>query len=126
MTDHLKPQKNIKQQEVKPNIQPNKEALNLWRYRLNITLRTLIAIFGTYALATAFANFSAQILVIFGIERISAYQAAIMLAFLVQAIAIMWIFHQPNLRQIVLSIIMPSLILGSFSYLLATKFELAI
>gem|GEM_PF-3425569 len=115
-----------KQANTKADISAKLKHTNLWNYRLNIILRTLIAIFGTYALAIACANFSAQIMVIFGIERLDAYQASIMLAFLLQVITIMWIFHSTNLYKIGLVITCSSLILAIAVYLLATFAGLAI
>jgi len=64
-----------------------------WRYRAAIFSRTLVAAVGGYVLAAAGSALSAQAMVLWlGVARTSAVTGAAMLAFILHAIAAVWVF----------------------------------
>lgn len=77
----------------------------LWLYRLRIASRAAAAIFGGYALAASSATLLAAVL---PLPRVDAVLLAIMLAFIVHAVAAMWAFRCDSLTQLWVGLLAPS------------------
>jgi hypothetical protein len=90
----------------------------LTHYRLAVALRSLVAIFGGYALAAASAAWLGYLLPVLGMTRLDAVLTAAMLAFIVHACAAIWVFAVASTWRAALGILAPGAILaiGAWAY----------
>lgn len=88
----------------------------LARYRWAIAARSVLAIFGSYALAAGFAACCGLLLARAGVARVDAVTSANMLSFIVAACAALWIFAGVRLRRASLGIALATaaLMLGAW------------
>jgi len=71
----------------------------LARYRWAVGVRSMLAVFGGYALAAAFAACLGLLLARAGMARVEAVTTANMLAFIAAACVAMWVFGVARLRR---------------------------
>lgn len=83
----------------------------LWRYRLAVASRTLAAAVGGYALAAAFTAAAAHALAQ-AMPRVEAVLTATMLAWLVYAAGVAWVFFARSAWQAWCGMLLPALALG--------------
>lgn len=79
------------------------------RRQLNTVIRTLLAIFGGYGLAALTAATFALAL---PLPRVDAVMAAMMLAFVVYLLAVIWVFATSTLTRVFIGLLLPAAILG--------------
>ncbi|WP_370681656.1 DUF3649 domain-containing protein [Comamonas sp. GB3 AK4-5] len=87
----------------------------LWRYRLAVTSRALVAGAGGYALAAA----SAAVLTLTlagSLSRVEAVMTATLLSWLVYACAIAWAFYARTTWRAGLGVLLPALALAAGAY----------
>lgn len=82
-------------------------------YRRSVALRVLVAVVGGYALASAVAACAGLLLVWAGSSRVDAVLWATMLAFLVHALAVLWVFGCRSSRRVWLGLGLPLLLMGA-------------
>jgi hypothetical protein len=90
---------------TKPNARPSQA-----RYRLMVAGRTLLAIFGGYALAaitTAFLSLTLPL------DRSEAVAAATLASFAIMAAAVIWVFSARTLARAAIGLALPALCLGA-------------
>lgn len=85
------------------------------RPRLNTTLRCLLAIFAGYGLAALAA---ATLALVLPLPRVDAVMAAMMLAFVVHLLAVLWVFAAATLARAFVGLALPAAILGAWLALL--------
>jgi hypothetical protein len=76
---------------------------------LNTAIRAVLALFGAYGLAWLATGVFALVL---PLSRIEAAQAAVMLGFVVQALAAMWSIAASNLLRALCGLALPAALLG--------------
>lgn len=81
------------------------------RPRLNIVLRSLLALFGAYALASLGA---AALAVGLPLPRLDAAMSAIMLGFVIQLLAVLWVYAAATVTRASLGIAIPALAFGAW------------
>ena len=87
----------------------------LWRYRLAVTSRTLVAGAGGYALAAV--STAALTLALAGpLPRVEAVMTATLLSWLVYACAIGWAFYARTAWRAWLGVLLPALLLAAGVY----------
>jgi len=96
------------------------------RYRARVFSRVLAAGAGGYALAAASAAFIAQIMVLLGMVRNEATLGATMLAFIIQMVAVLWVFHCTSAKRAWLGMLVPAALLSVLVWALATLGGMAI
>jgi hypothetical protein len=84
----------------------------LTRYRLAVAMRSVVAIFGGYALAAASAAWLGYLLPMLGMTRLDAVLTAAMLAFVVHACAAIWVFAVASTWRAALAILVPASVLA--------------
>ncbi|BEU98767.1 DUF3649 domain-containing protein (plasmid) [Acidovorax sp. DW039] len=82
-------------------------------YRLVVALRVVLAVVGGYALASAFAACAGLLLVWGGSSRVDAVLWSTMLAFLVHAIAALWVFGCRNSLRALLGVFAPLVMMSA-------------
>ncbi|NMG63635.1 hypothetical protein GPA19_01540 [Azoarcus indigens] len=82
---------------------------------LNVSLRSVMALFGGYGLASMVA---ATLAVGLPLPRPDAVMTAIMLAFLVHMLAALWVFGAATLTRAAAGLAMPAALLGLWLWLL--------
>jgi len=75
-------------------------ASGLSRYRWAIASRAFAAIFGGYALSALFCISAGLALDRLGSNRLDAVMIATMSAFVVHALAVLWVFHADSVRRV--------------------------
>ncbi|MEW7851310.1 iron transporter [Massilia aurea] len=90
----------------------------LTRYRLAVAVRSLVAIFGGYALSAACAIWLGHLLPALGMTRLDAVLTASMLAFVVHACAAIWVFAIAGTWRAAIGILVPAAVLavGAWAY----------
>jgi len=96
------------------------------RYRAVVVSRTLAAGAGGYALAAVSAAFIAQIMVLLGMVRNEATTGATMLAFIIQMVAVLWVFGCASAKRAWLGVLASTAIVGGLAWMLATLGGLAV
>jgi len=96
------------------------------RYRAVVASRALAAGAGGYALAAVSAAFLAQIMVLLGMVRNEATMGATMLAFIIQMVAVLWVFGCASAKRAWLGMLVPTAVVGGLAWMLATLGGLAI
>ena len=86
----------------------------LWRYRLNVASRTLAATAGGYALAAAAAAALSLVLAP-ALARVDAVLTATMLAWLVYAAAVAWVFYARTSWGAWLGLLAPAAVMGAMA-----------
>jgi len=91
-----------------------------WRYRAAVLSRTLAAAAGGYVLAASGSMLIAQIMVIWlGVARTSAVTGAVMLAFIIHLIAVLWVFACASAWRAWLGVGIPALAVSLLAWWLA-------
>lgn len=90
----------------------------LARYRWAIAARSVLAIFGGYALAASFAACCGLLLARAGMARVDAVTSANMLSFIVYACAAIWIFAGVGLRRAARGILLAAGVLALGAWLM--------
>lgn len=80
-----------------------------WRYRLMVGGRTVLAIFGGYAVAALATAFFSLVL---PLDRSEAVAASTLASFAVMAGAVVWVFSARTLGRAALGLAIPALCLG--------------
>lgn len=93
---------------------PSSPARLAWFYRCAVAVRVLVAVFGGYALAYAFAACSAVWL---PLKRGEAAVTASLLAILVYGIAALWVFTPRRAWQAALAITAATALLAALAWL---------
>lgn len=87
-----------------------------WRYRLTILSRTLAAALGGYALTAAFAGtLSLALALALAMPRVDAVLTATMLAWLVYAAAVAWVFYARTSWGAWLGLLAPAAVMGAMA-----------
>lgn len=79
------------------------------RPALNVALRSLMAILGGYGLAALAA---ATLAVGLPLPRVESVMAAIMLSFIVHALAVVWVFAAATLLRAAVGLVLPACAFG--------------
>ena len=85
-----------------------------WRYRLTILSRTLAAALGGYALTAAFAG-ALSLALAQAMPRVDAVLTATMLAWLVYAAAVAWVFYARTSWGAWLGMLAPAAAMGAMA-----------
>lgn len=85
------------------------------RARLNVTSRIAAAVFGGYALASAF---SALLALTLPMAQHEATAMALVLSFLWYALAIIWVFHARSVTRAWVGMVVPAAVLTLLCWLL--------
>ena len=85
-----------------------------WRYRLTILSRTLAAALGGYALTAAFAG-ALSLALAQAMPRVDAVLTATMLAWLVYAAAVAWVFYARPSWGAWLGMLAPAAVMGAMA-----------
>ena len=83
---------------------------------INVGLRVLLAVFGAYGLAVLASLVFAVAL---PLPRIDAVMASIMLSFIVQLLAVVWVFASSTLVRACTGLLLPAIILGLWMSILS-------
>jgi hypothetical protein len=86
-------------------------------YRWQVAVRVAAAVFGSFALASAFGILLAAALMRSGaMARPSAVQTATLIAFCVWCGVVMWVFHTRSVARAWLNQCVPALLMGALAW----------